>query len=252
MSKERAYKLLALELKISNNKAKELIDDGLVFARGAKIAIAREMLDVGTKFKVIQREAIEKIYEDDNIIALNKPISITSSQVEEKFGFALLHRLDKETSGVLLLAKNSDFQKKAIDEFRAKRVKKTYLAIVKGVVKEPFTIDEPLITLKGKGGAFTKLSKYGKEAITHVEPYMISGKKTLLNISIETGRTHQIRVHLASAGYPIVGDEKYGNNSSMRMFLHAYKIELLGYKFIANLKNNFNEFGFELPKDLPF
>lgn len=81
---------------------------------------------------------------------------------------------------------------------------------------------------------------------------MISAKKTLLNISIETGRTHQIRVHLASAGYPIIGDEKYGNSSSIRMFLHAYKIELLGYKFIANLKNSFNEFGFELPKDLPF
>lgn len=126
MSKERAYKLLALELKISNNKAKELIDDGLVFARGAKIAIAREMLDVGTKFKVMQREAIEKIYEDDNIIALNKPISITSSQVEEKFGFALLHRLDKETSGVLLLAKIAIFKREQLMNLGQKELKNLF------------------------------------------------------------------------------------------------------------------------------
>ena len=80
-------------------------------------------------------------------------------------------------------------------------------------------------------------------------PVMVAGKKSLVKVEIKTGRTHQIRVHLNHAGYGIVGDEKYAKNKSARMYLHAYKIELLGYKFSSNLSSDFNRLGFEISRN---
>ena len=249
MKEEKAYKLLAIQERISNNEAKELIDSGLVSAKGQKIALARAMMSVTTKFNVQKMPRPEVIFEDENLIAINKPAFLTSEKVSEIYKFPLLHRLDKETSGVLLLVKNEEFQKTAIEEFKKHRVKKEYLAIVKGILSDEFSINEPIITLKNKGGAYSKISPSGKEAISIVTPVMVVGKKSLVKVDIKTGRTHQIRVHLNHAGFGIVGDEKYAKNRAKRMYLHAYKIELLGYKFKADLNSDFNEFGFEISRN---
>ncbi|PSM51906.1 23S rRNA and tRNA pseudouridine synthase [Campylobacter blaseri] len=250
MTKEKAYKLLAVQEGISNNEAKNLIDNGQVFAHDKKILIARGLISSKTTFKVLKTKEPKVIFEDDNIVAINKPQFTTSEQIAKKFKFELLNRLDKDTSGVILLIKNKEFQEKAIEEFKHLRVKKIYVAMVDGIVSEEIIIDEPIITLKTKGGAFSKISKQGKNAITKVEPLMISGKKSIVKVTIQTGRTHQIRVHLASINHPIVGDEKYGKGSSKRLFLHSYETEILGYKFRANLDNSFHAFGFEIPKDI--
>ena len=79
---------------------------------------------------------------------------------------------------------------------------------------------------------------------------MVSGKKSLVKVRIETGRTHQIRVHLANAGFGVIGDEKYAKSRAKRMFLHSYETEILGLKFKAPPGKSFNEFGFEIPKEL--
>lgn len=249
MKEEKAYKLLALQENISNSEAKELIDAGLVSARGAKVSIARSMMGVTTKFSVAKMPKPSVIFQDKNLIAINKPAFLTSEKIAEIYKFPLLHRLDRETSGVLILVKNDEFKNKAIGEFKKMNVKKEYLAIVKGILSEEITINQPIITLKNKGGALSKISQNGKEAISYVTPVMVSGKKSLVKVEIKTGRTHQIRVHLNSIGYPIIGDEKYGKNTAARMFLHAYKIDLLEYKFKAELSNDFNSLGFEISRN---
>lgn len=247
MKDEKAYKLLALQEGISNNEAKELIDAGLVSAKGQKIAIARALMSVGTKFSVQKMPRPSVIFEDENLIAIDKPAFLTSEKISEIYKFPLLHRLDKETSGVLLLVKNDEFKKRVIDEFKKMRVNKVYVAILRGIISQKITINEPILTIKTKNGAHSKLSKDGKEAISEISPLMIIGKKSLVKVIIKTGRTHQIRLHASAINAPILGDEKYGKNSADRMFLHAYEIAFLGYKFNSKIPNDFNKLGFEIP-----
>lgn len=246
MALEKAYKLLALQENISNNEAKKMIDSGLVYASGKKLVLARGLINTNTKFKVIKLKKPAVIFEDSDILVINKPEFINSSEIEKKYKFPLINRLDKETSGVIMLAKNEEFRLKAIEEFKNLKVVKTYIAIVQGIVSEVLKIDDKILTIKGKNGAFSKISDQGKTAFTTVYPYMISGKKSLVKIDIKTGRTHQIRVHLSSYNHPIIGDEKYAKISSKRLFLHSYKTEILGQVFTAPLDNSFNEFGFEI------
>ncbi|NPA65253.1 MAG: RNA pseudouridine synthase, partial [Epsilonproteobacteria bacterium] len=111
MPKEKAYKLLAEQENISNKKAKELIDRGLVYVGNKKVKIARGEIDTKTVFKVQQIEKPTLIYEDDDLLVVEKPAFVNSDEMERMFkGTQLLHRLDRETSGVLMLVKNEEFR----------------------------------------------------------------------------------------------------------------------------------------------
>lgn len=238
--KDKAYKVLAKQLGISNKKAKELIDRGVVYVGDRKVQIARGEIDVKTKFRVKQLKKPEVIYEDDKILAVNKPAHITSEEIKEDSGYKLLHRLDKETSGVLLLVKDEEFRKRAIEAFKNQQVYKEYVAWVEGIVAEPFEIDYPILTEKRNGKAKSRLSRSkGKPAQTFIEPLEVHGKKTKVKAVISTGRTHQIRVHLARAGHPILGDELYGAKPWSRIMLHAKKIKLFDYTFEAPEPDDF-------------
>jgi len=244
MQTEKAYKLLATQEGISNRAAKELIDDGLVYSRGQKVTLARQEVPLSATFKVEVVEKPRVIHEDDNLLVLDKPAFVLSEQLSKSYGYPLLHRLDKETSGVLMLVKDGNFGKRAIEEFKQQNVEKIYLAVVSGRFVEPIEIDAPIATLKGKGGAYSKISASGKDAYTHVEPLLVEGKHALVKVNIKTGRTHQIRVHLKHASFPIVGDDKYGGKKADRMFLHACRVKILGYTFISPLPDAFKAFGF--------
>ncbi|EAI5397839.1 RluA family pseudouridine synthase [Campylobacter upsaliensis] len=248
---EKAYKLLALQENISNREAKDLIDRGLVFFHGKKIVLARALMKEGTKFNLVKMKKPQILFEDEKILAINKPYSYISEGLESEFKAKLLNRLDKETSGLILLCKNEDFKKLCIEEFRKQRVYKSYIAVLDGVLAEELVVDEPIRTLKGKNGAFSKITKEGQSALSIINPLMIQGKKTLAKICIQTGRTHQIRVHTAFVKYPIIGDEKYGKIAADRMYLHSYELKILHYEFKANLDESFAKFGFEL-KNLEF
>ncbi|NPA50158.1 MAG: RNA pseudouridine synthase [Epsilonproteobacteria bacterium] len=241
---EKAYKLLALQEKISNKKAKELIDRGVVYAKGRKVKIARALISENTKFRVEypHLDNFEIIFEDKNLIGVNKPPFVDSYEIEKSLNAKLIHRLDKETSGVLLLAKSDDFLKRAIEEFKAFRVKKIYSAWVEGIISEEIVINKPIET-KRKGEIKSFISKSGKDAITYIYPDIIHGKKSKVLIEIKSGRTHQIRVHLASINHPIVGDVKYGSKiEAKRLLLHAKKIELLGYLIEAKEPKDMESF----------
>jgi 23S rRNA pseudouridine1911/1915/1917 synthase len=238
---EKAYKILALQLGISTGKAKDLIDMGLVYSHGKRLTIARAMMPKNTEFKVEQVDKIEKIFEDANLLVVNKPAFVDSETIEKKFGIQLLHRLDRETSGVLMLVKNEEFREKAIAAFRRHEVYKEYLAIVDGLIAEGGVIDVPLRIVKD-GKAKAVVDKKGDTAITEYEPVAIMGNKTKLKVVIKTGRTHQIRAHLKHIKFPIIGDTNYGGQASKRVMLHAHKVKMFNYEFTAKEPKEFVNF----------
>lgn len=232
---DQAFKVLAIQENISNNKAKVLIDKGLVFVGDKQVKIARAQISTETKFRIEYPSDMEVLYEDENIIAVNKPAQIDSYDIQDAIeGAELLHRLDRDTSGVLLLGKNREFIDKAIKEFKNRRVKKEYIAWVDGVVYDTMEIDDPIFTIK-KGKAFSKIDPVrGKKAYTKVTPDEVQGKKSKVKVEITTGRTHQIRVHLASVGHPIIGDEQYGSMTKFkRILLHSARMRIFDYVFEA-------------------
>jgi 23S rRNA pseudouridine955/2504/2580 synthase len=156
----------------------------------------------------------------------------------------LVHRLDRDTSGVLLVAKKRSALKHLQDQFRDRETGKTYLALVQGQwPSNRKVIDLPLekfVLAKGQAEGERRVrvvardDPNGMRAITLVKVAKLVGSCTLLEVTIKTGRTHQIRVHLASLGHPIVGDDKYGDFDAnrvlqkqglKRMFLHAWRLQ---------------------------
>jgi 23S rRNA pseudouridine1911/1915/1917 synthase len=243
---EKAYKLLAIQEGISNSKAKQMIDSGLVSINKRKVTLAREEVAGTTRFNVKEVAKAKKIFEDSEIFVVDKPAFVDSYEVAKSYPkYILLNRLDKETSGVMLFAKTEEFQAKAIEEFRNKRVYKEYIAIVEGKVIEPLTIDAPISTQKGQSARSKIDKKNGKSATTKVIPFATEGNKSKIKVVIDEGRTHQIRVHLKYVSLPIVGDEIYGVTlpNIHRVLLHSYKTELLGYNFQSNPPRDFNNFG---------
>lgn len=191
------------------------------------------------------------IHEDRDLIVVNKPAGVSvhggsgvSSGVIETLRalrpelkeLELVHRLDRDTSGCLLVAKRRAALRNLHAQLREREMDKHYLALLRG--RWPFgikTITLPLKTnLKQGGERIVKVHEDGQEAITHFKPLEQFGKlATLMDVSIGTGRTHQIRVHAAHCGHPVAGDEKYGDRDSdaqlkpfglRRMFLHAHTL----------------------------
>lgn len=224
-----------------------------------------------TKLKA-QEIPLDIIYEDSDIIVVNKPKGMvvhpangnpdgtlvnaimaickgTLSGIGGELRPGIVHRLDKDTSGVLIVAKNDIAHVKMSEQIKKHEVEKTYIALVKGIVKEnQATINMP-IGRSTKDRKKMAVNKKGKEAITHFKVIERFPKYncTLLEIKIETGRTHQIRVHLSEIGYPVIGDEVYSNGKNQwnikGQCLHAKSLK---FKHPVTKKEMFIEA--ELPK----
>lgn len=243
MATEKAYKLLAIQEGISNSNAKSMIDRGLVYVGNKKVMIARGELDERTVFRVQKVERAKIIFENDDIVVVDKPAHVNSDEIERQFKPAvLLHRLDRETSGVLMLVKNEEFRQKAIKEFRDDKVYKEYIAWVEGIMTEPIDVDKAIVTQKKNNKAYSNVSPKGKPARTEFFPDIVSAKKTKVKCIIHNGRTHQIRVHARYIDHPIVGDEQYGGRRAKRVMLHAHKVRLLGMEFVAKEPKSFTTF----------
>ena len=181
-----------------------------------------------------------KIFEDENIIVLNKPAGIESEKLAAEF--LLAHRLDKATSGVLVLAKNKQTQEFLRAQFKERKIKKEYRALVIGEIKNRTGIID--LPIGRSGGKFFKRIAVGRmrgtirEAVTEykvLEKFPdfkdADGGLTFVAIFPKTGRTHQIRSHFAAIGHPVVCDKLYSGKRYVcpsgltRQFLHAYAIE---------------------------
>jgi 23S rRNA pseudouridine1911/1915/1917 synthase len=159
----------------------------------------------------------------------------------------VVHRLDKDTSGVMLVAKNQVAQANLSKQFKSHSVTKAYLALVKGKLEPESGIIEADIGRDPKNRKKMAVVAEGREARTEYRVIKYIGGYTLLEIMPETGRTHQIRVHLAAIGFPVVGDKVYGVKSKYltRQFLHACR---LGFKLPSS--GEYMEFESDLPPDL--
>jgi 23S rRNA pseudouridine955/2504/2580 synthase len=205
--------------------------------------------------KAVPAREFPVLFEDDHLIAVNKPAGVAvhggsgvSFGVIEQLRQArpdarfleLVHRLDKETSGLLLVAKKRSALTHLQDQFRGRSTGKTYAALVAGAwPANRKVIDIALhkyLTSEGERRvrAVSPAADEGKRSITLVQVVQAFKAWTLLDVTIKTGRTHQIRVHLASQGHPIAGDDKYGDfelNKALqkqglkRMFLHAWRLQ---------------------------
>ena len=254
--------ITSIDSEITRTAAQRLIEQGNILVNGEKKKTAYKVSngDVITIEKEEPKEIelkaqnipIDIIYEDDDIIVVNKPKGMvvhpangnpdgtlvnaimaickdSLSGIGGEIRPGIVHRLDKDTSGLLIVAKNDKAHVNMSEQIKNHEVKKTYIALVRGVVKEnEATIDMPI----GRSTSDRKkmaVIKTGRNAVTHIKVLKRYNKYTLLQVNIETGRTHQIRVHLSYIGYPIIGDCTYSNGKNefgvVGQCLHAKCLE---------------------------
>ena len=180
---------------------------------------------------------LDILFEDDALIFVNKPAGVVVQQrmhhPDEPYLHAdvmrhtspayLMQRLDRGTSGVMFFSKREDLNARLTRQFQLKRIQKRYLAVCEGYLAERQTVDAPLARV---GAIKFAVREDGKPAITHVDPRCATPRGSLLEIGLETGRTHQIRVHLSAIGHPLAGDWLYGVRNAIRPMLHSAEIEM--------------------------
>jgi len=277
--KIRIDKFLKEKIGISRERVKKLIEEGKILLNNKKVEPSY-LLKKNDIIKIIEEEIkkeevikpekgeIDIIYEDDDIIVVNKPSGILThptshiktgtlinfllyhtklSNIGLPYRPGVVHRLDKETSGVIVFAKNDFSYWSLIEQFKNRIVKKEYYAIVEGKFPENKKIVEFKVAPDRENPTKMKVHFLkGKDALTEIEVEKYIGNLTLLKIKPITGRTHQIRLTLSYLGYPVLGDEKYGKKSDLikRLALHSYKIS-----FLHPVSKNRVEFFAPLPED---
>lgn len=228
------------EKNFSMRKIKGWIDAGFCHIAGKVERFSRTKVSPRQKISLHLPEApasrapIQILFEDEVLVIIDKPAGYSCDErlVQDmtKLGkkVVLVHRLDKETSGVLILAKNQKIKDYFVEEFRARRISKRYLAIVQGVVNEESgSIEDYLGPIERYQGhvKWGKVSQNGHIAQTDWKVVKRLKKATLLVLIPHTGRTHQLRIHTSNMGHPILGDKVYGAaSSSSRLLLHAEAI----------------------------
>ncbi len=188
---------------------------------------------------------LEVLYEDEDCVVVNKPVGVL---VHSKGGFnpeatvatwlrsrvkgiegnraGIVHRLDRVTSGVMICAKHSEALSWLQKQFATRKTKKTYYAVVAGVMPHEQAIIDMPIERNPKAPATFRVGPNGKSATTHYTVIATDQKHSLVRLQPVTGRTHQLRVHLAHLGHPIVGDVLYSGEPADRLYLHASELEL--------------------------
>lgn len=239
-------------LDMPKKKIKQYLTHGAIFVNNVKIRqynypiINGMEIVINTDSKNKKVLPFEALFEDDNIIVVNKPaglLTIATAKEKEKTLYHIVsdylkskdrnarvfivHRLDKETSGVLVLAKNEKIKKQLQENWNEYVSLREYVAVVHGHLKEQ---EKKIIqNLKETKTNLVYVTKHndGKEAITNYKVIKESSKYSLVSINIETGRKNQIRVAFSSLGNPIVGDNKYGiRDKENRLYLHANRLKM--------------------------
>ena len=253
-----------IDSSITRTMAKKLIDNNNILVNGTNQK-ASYITNYGDIITINKPEATETkikaqdifvpvIYEDENIIVINKPKGMvvhpangnpdgtlvnailnickdSLSGIGGEIRPGIVHRLDKDTSGIIIIAKNDNTHINLSKQIQDRKVVKKYIALVRGIISEnEATINMP-IGRSSKDRKKMAVRKDGKEAITHFKVVQRFKNYTLLNLKIDTGRTHQIRVHMAEIGHPVVGDMVYSNGKNEfgveGQMLHAQSLDFI-------------------------
>jgi len=264
---------------LSRTRIQKLIADGYITVND-EVAKAGLKLNIGDRLRVIipptppsrlvpETMPLNILYEDDDLLVIDKPAGLPVhpapghpshtlvnallahfphlADISDSLRPGIVHRLDKDTSGVMLVAKHSLAQADLVEQFKTRSVAKAYLVLVKGhLTPEDGAIEAP-IGRDPRNRKRMAVVAGGREARTEYRVIRYIADYTLLEVRPETGRTHQIRVHLLAIGFPVVGDRVYGVKSPYlsRQFIHASR---LGFKLPSS--GEYVEFKSELPPDL--
>ncbi|MBL4567627.1 MAG: 23S rRNA pseudouridine(955/2504/2580) synthase RluC [Porticoccus sp.] len=251
--KSRIYRIIRKgEVRVNRSRVKpeyKLVEGDQVRIPPVRVAEREAPIAPGQKLQELLEDSI--IYEDGLLLVINKPSGLAvhggsgvslglieafrATRPKQPF-LELVHRLDRETSGCLIIAKKRSALRFLQDEMRARRVVKVYQALTSGRWPRGMKrIDMPLLKSELKSGErIVRVNPEGKRSVTHFSVLQRFNNATLVEVTLETGRTHQIRVHAQYAGCPLAGDEKYGDDQYnrniktlglKRMFLHAMKLQ---------------------------
>ena len=258
LREERIDKYLAEELGISRSTVKKMIDEGFVLVNGKKVKaslILSEADELFVKDGFIKEASFEAedipiniVYEDDDLLVINKKSGMvvhpgngnTSGTLvnalmhytknlsnKEAFRPGIVHRIDKDTSGLMLVAKNDKAHDILAEGFKNKTIKREYIALVCGVIGEDSgVIDAPIGRDAKDRKKMCVTSENSKKAVTHFKVLKRYEHYTLLRLILDTGRTHQIRVHMKYIGHPVYNDPVYGKAyNDFGQFLHSASID---------------------------
>ncbi len=266
---------LADKLGKSRNYIQNLISAGQIrinkaehkknaYKLGKNDEIAYKLVEIESKVEA-EDIKLDIIFENDDYFVINKNAgvvvhpsdtghtsgTILNAALNISKSAALVHRLDKDTSGVLVIAKNQKSKNRLSKLFKDRKVEKTYLALVRGIPRTPTGRIEAAIKRQERDRKRMSINSSGKEAVSYFKVLEVYSNAALLEVKIETGRTHQIRVHMASIGHPIIGDSIYGDRKINeyykehygleRQFLHAAQIKIDGQTFKAKLSKDLNK-----------
>lgn len=258
LREERIDKYLAEELGISRSTVKKMIDEGFVLVNGKEVKaslILSEADELFVKDGFIKEASFEAedipiniVYEDDDLLVINKKSGMvvhpgngnTSGTLvnalmhytknlsnKEAFRPGIVHRIDKDTSGLMLVAKNDKAHDILAEGFKNKTIKREYIALVCGVIGEDSgVIDAPIGRDAKDRKKMCVTSENSKKAVTHFKVLKRYEHYTLLRLILDTGRTHQIRVHMKYIGHPVYNDPVYGKAyNDFGQFLHSASID---------------------------
>jgi RluA family pseudouridine synthase len=225
----RLDQALALRFDVSRRKARELIGAGRVLVNQRSVRVASREVADGDVLRVAEElPSIPVLQLTDDWIAVDKPVGVPTQPPRDRSAMSLeemlrveyrevylVHRLDTPTSGVVVFARNRAAAARLSALFASRAIRKTYLAVVAGMIGEETRIDTPIdgteaITIVRNAGTLTAAAR---------PPH------STVEAEILTGRTHQIRIHLASIGHPVAGDRRYGGPPAPRLMLHAWKLQ---------------------------